>query len=119
MSEKKQPRHPYVRPTTPQQRRFLFETYERTHDVAESCRLAHLGRSTFYFWKARFDAGGYAALEQTRSHARHTYSAAVQALPAVSGSSGRLVVSPLPAAPEPKTILARSSLTRTWIMARP
>jgi len=74
MSEKKQPRHPYVRPTTPQQRRFLFETYERTHDVAEACRLAHVGRSTFYFWKARFDVGGYAALEQTLSHARHTYS---------------------------------------------
>jgi transposase len=73
MSEKKQSRHPYVRPTTLQQRQFLFELYERTPDVEEACRLAHVGRSTFYFWKARFDEGGYLALGQ-RSHARHTYS---------------------------------------------
>jgi transposase len=28
-------------------------------------------RSTFYNWKPRFEAGGYAALEETGSHARH------------------------------------------------
>lgn len=30
-----------------------------------------MSQSTFYNWKARFDAGGYAALEETLSHAPH------------------------------------------------
>jgi transposase len=48
--------------TTAQQRCLLFETWQATGDVELACRTAHVGRSTFYVWKARFDTGGYAAL---------------------------------------------------------
>lgn len=61
----------YFRPTTPQQRRLLFETYERTGSVAEACRVAHMARRTFYYRLPRFREGGYAALEQERSRAPH------------------------------------------------
>lgn len=49
--------------TTAAQRRRLFETWEATGDVALACRTAHVGRATFYYWKPRFAAGGYAALD--------------------------------------------------------
>ena len=49
--------------TTAQQRRLLFETWEATGDIDLACRTAHMGRSTFYYWKPRFEAGGYAALD--------------------------------------------------------
>lgn len=49
--------------TTAQQRRLLFETWEASGDVNLACRTAHVGRSTFYVWKPRFQRGGYAALE--------------------------------------------------------
>jgi transposase len=55
--------------TTAQQRRLLFETWEATGDIALACRTAHVGRSTFYVWKPRFIAGGYAALSQFASRA--------------------------------------------------
>jgi len=55
--------------TTAQQRRLLFETWEATGDVALACRTAHVGRRTFYAWKPRFLAGGYAALDQFASRA--------------------------------------------------
>lgn len=55
--------------TTAQQRRLLFETWEATSDVLLACRTAHVGRRTFYYWKPRFDQGGYAALEQFASAA--------------------------------------------------
>jgi len=61
----------YFRPTTPQQRRLLFETYERTGSVDEACHVAHMARRTFYYWLPRFREGGYAALEQERSRAPH------------------------------------------------
>ena len=64
-------KRPYFRRTTPQQRRLLFETYERTGNVDEACRVAHMGRRTFFYWLPRFRAGGYAALEQERSRAPH------------------------------------------------
>jgi transposase len=54
--------------TTPQQRRLLFETWEATGDVDLACRTAHVGRSTYY-WKPRFTAGGYTALEAFASRA--------------------------------------------------
>jgi transposase len=60
----------YYPPTTAQQRRLLFEVWEETGDRAEACRRAHVSQSTFYNWKARYDAGGYAALDEPRSHAR-------------------------------------------------
>ncbi len=53
----------YFPPTTAQQRKLLFETWEATGNVAASCRKAHVGRSTFYYWKPRFEAEGYAGLE--------------------------------------------------------
>ena len=55
--------------TTAQQRRLLFETWQATGDVKLACRTAHVGRSTFYTWKPRFEAGGYAALDQFASRA--------------------------------------------------
>ena len=55
--------------TTGQQRRLLFETWEATGNVDLACRTAHVGRRTFYTWKARFRTGGYAALEQFASRA--------------------------------------------------
>jgi len=59
--------------TTAQQRRLLFETWEATADVDLACHTAHVGRRTFYTWKPRFIAGGYAALEQFASRApKHT-----------------------------------------------
>lgn len=61
--------HPYFRPTTAPQRRLLFETWEATGNVAEASRKARVSRDTFYYWKPRFDEGGYEALEQTESHA--------------------------------------------------
>jgi transposase len=70
-TEETQPKRPYFRPTTPQQRRLLFETYEATKDVEEACRTAHVGRGTFYYWRPRYEAGGYEGLEQERSRAPH------------------------------------------------
>lgn len=64
-------KRPYFRPTTPAQRRLLFETYAATGDVAAACAKAHVGRGTFYYWRPRFEAGGYEALEQERSRAPH------------------------------------------------
>ena len=55
--------------TTPSQRRLLFETWEATGDVDHACRVAHVGRRTFYYWKPRFLAAGYAGLEQFASRA--------------------------------------------------
>ena len=55
--------------TTAPQRRLLFETWEATGDVDLACRTAHVGRSTFYYWKPRFTAGGYPALESFASRA--------------------------------------------------
>lgn len=50
--------------TTASQRRLLFETWEATRDVDLACQRAHVGRRTSYYWKPRFTAGGYAALER-------------------------------------------------------
>ena len=61
--------HTYFRPTTAPQRRLLFENWEETGDVVEACRQARVSRKTFYYWKPRFDEGGYETLEQTESHA--------------------------------------------------
>jgi len=55
--------------TTASQRRLLFETWQASGNVTLACRTAHVGRRTFYYWKPRFDAGGYAALHQFASSA--------------------------------------------------
>ncbi len=59
----------YFPRTTAQQRHRLFEVWEATGSVAEACRRARVCESTFYKWKPRFEAGGYAALEEFQSHA--------------------------------------------------
>lgn len=53
----------YFPPTTPQQRKLLFEIWEQTDNVTAASHKAHVGRTTFYYWKARFDKAGYAGLE--------------------------------------------------------
>lgn len=53
----------YFPATTPQQRKLLFETWEQSKNVTAACRKAHVGRSTFYYWKPRFEEKGYAGLE--------------------------------------------------------
>jgi transposase len=57
--------------TSAQQRKLLFETWEATGKVPEACRVAHVGRGTFYYWKARFDEKGYAGLETFESRVAH------------------------------------------------
>lgn len=53
----------YFPPTTPQQRKLLFEIWEQSNNVTTACQKAHVGRATFYYWKARFDKEGYSGLE--------------------------------------------------------
>ncbi len=48
--------------TTPDQRRLLFETWEASGSIEESCKTAKVCRQTFYNWKPRFTAGSYSAL---------------------------------------------------------
>ncbi len=59
----------HFRPTTPQQRRLLFETWQTTGNVTLACRTAHVGRRTFYYWKPRLEAAGYAGLDHIVSSA--------------------------------------------------
>lgn len=55
--------------TTISQRKLLFKTWEETKDVAKACSTARVSERTFYYWKPRFETGGYEALEQFASHA--------------------------------------------------
>ena len=64
-------KHTYFRPTTAQQRRLLFETWEETGNVSLACRKARVTRKTFYNWKERFEQARYAGLEKPKSHAPH------------------------------------------------
>ena len=57
--------------TTPSQRRLLFETWQATRNVTHACQVAHVGQRTFYYWKPRYLAGGYPALEAFASHVAH------------------------------------------------
>jgi transposase len=57
------PTNVYYPPTTPQQRKLLFETWEQSGNVTTSCQKAHVGRTTFYHWKPRFEKAGYVGLE--------------------------------------------------------
>jgi transposase len=41
----------------------LFETWEKTGSVKEACQKAHVSKQTFYYWRPRFEAEGYAGLE--------------------------------------------------------
>ncbi len=65
-------KHIHFPRTTAAQRKLLFETWAATGNVPASCQVAHVGRGTFYYWKPRFDAEGYAALVQFADHAPRT-----------------------------------------------
>lgn len=56
----------YYPRTTYSQRQHLFQVWEETQNVSEACRQARIGKSTFYYWKPRFEAGGYAALKEVK-----------------------------------------------------
>lgn len=59
----------YYPETTAQQRHQLFEIWEKTGDVNLACNKARVSRSTFYYWKERFEKGGYAAIAKPKSNA--------------------------------------------------
>jgi transposase len=61
----------YFRFTTFQQRQLMFETWEATGSVTQACRVAHVGRGTFYHWKPRFVEKGYPGLEEFESRVAH------------------------------------------------
>jgi transposase len=54
--------------TTVAQRKKLFQVWEETKDVGKACLQARVSERTFYYWKPRFEAGGYEALEQFGDH---------------------------------------------------
>ncbi|MCB0079492.1 MAG: helix-turn-helix domain containing protein [Caldilineaceae bacterium] len=66
----------YYPETTKEQRYRLFEVWEKTGNINLACEKARVSRSTFYYWKDRFERGGYAAIAKHRSNApknpRHT-----------------------------------------------
>ena len=72
LEQKGTKRRPYFRSTTPQQRRLLFETWQATGKVRQACVVARVSLRTFYYWKPRFDEGGYVALAVERTHAPKT-----------------------------------------------
>ena len=59
----------YYPETTAQQRYQLFQIWEKTGDINLACNRARVSRSTFYYWKERFDKGGYAAIAKPKSNA--------------------------------------------------
>ena len=62
-------KRPYFRPTSAPQRRLLFETWQATGSIPHACERARVSIRTFYYWLPRFQDGGYAALDEARSHA--------------------------------------------------
>lgn len=59
----------YFGKTTPQQRRLLFEAWEKTGSITRACQTSRVSRHTFYDWQPRFEANGYAGLESFESSA--------------------------------------------------
>ena len=64
-------KHTYYGYSTYQQRQLLFELWEKTGKVSQSCQKAHVSRGLFYHWKPRFDEKGYAGLEEFDSREAH------------------------------------------------
>lgn len=67
------PSHTHFRPTTASQRELLFRTAAETGNVSYAASVAHVGRSTYYYWLPRFIEGDYPALAQERSRAPHRF----------------------------------------------
>ena len=74
-------KHTYFGFSTPQQRKLLFETWEATGSVTQACQTARVSRGLFYYWKSRFDAEGYAGLEEFESRVAHKLNYKDEALP--------------------------------------
>lgn len=74
MAEGAVEKRPYYRPTTVGQRMVLFRVYERTGSVSTAVATAHVGKSTFYYWRKRYEVGGCGALEVVGSHRPHSNS---------------------------------------------
>ena len=74
------PRHTYFRFTTAQQRKLLFETWERTGSVEEACHKARVSLRLFYYWKPRFEEKGYAGLEAFESRVAHKLNRKAEAI---------------------------------------
>jgi len=53
------PKRTYFGYTTAQQRKLLFEVWEATKNIEEACRQARVSQRLFYYWKPRFEQGGY------------------------------------------------------------
>jgi transposase len=66
-------KRPYDRPTTADQRKRLFAVHEETNSVRRAAVAAHVGVGTYYYWRKRFEEGGYPALAQPGSHRPHTF----------------------------------------------
>lgn len=64
-------KRPYFRATTSSQREFLFRLAAETGNISQAARQAHVGRSTYYHWRDRYQAHGVAGLAQERSRAPH------------------------------------------------
>jgi len=55
--------------TTPSQRQLLFQIWEQTGNLQRALSESRVSERTFYYWKPRFEAGGYEALLNFASHA--------------------------------------------------
>jgi len=55
--------------TTQSQREKLFQIWEETGDIGKACREVRVSEGTFYYWRPRFEAGGYETLKEFASHA--------------------------------------------------
>ena len=55
--------------TTVSQRKHLFQVWEETGDLQRALSESRVSERTFYYWKPRFEQGGYEALESFASHA--------------------------------------------------
>ncbi len=65
------PKRTYFGYTTAQQRKLLFEVWEATKNIEEACRQARVSQRLFYYWKPRFEQGGYGGLETFGSRVAH------------------------------------------------
>jgi transposase len=66
-----EPNRTYFGYSTGQQRKLLFEVWEKTQSIEKACQQARVSQGTFYYWKPRFEEKGYAGLETFRSREAH------------------------------------------------